>query len=69
MIALCIKRLLCNETVMVINRFCTTATVWSPNKQTRDEHNDTNACEIGTITIILKIQDFSLNTISLRATS
>lgn len=69
MIALCIKRLLCNETMMVINQFCTTATVWSPNKHTRDEYDDTNVCEIGTIKIILKIQDFSVNTISLRATS
>jgi len=54
---------------MVINRFCTTATVWSPNKHTRDESDDINVCEIGKITIILEIQDLSVNTINLRATS
>jgi len=54
---------------MLINRLCTTTTVWSPNKHTTDEHDDTNVCEIGTITIILKIQNFSINTISLRAIS
>jgi hypothetical protein len=69
MIVLCIKRLLCNEKVMVINRLCTTAIVWSPTVHTRDEHGKTNVFEIGRITVILKNQDFSVHTIGLRATS
>jgi hypothetical protein len=60
-IALCIKWLPCNETVMVIARFCATATVWSPTKQTTDEHDNTNVCQIRKITIILKFQDFSVD--------